>query len=135
MKLKKVSYSELNAKQKEIYNFQKVAWELSDYWYNCIKLADDWNWADFLAYHIDGQETLKIQLKSRITIDKKYIDRDLFMSFPIKNTWYIIEHDVLLKIVEKSTNWLDSTSWLENNSYSSNAPSKLLVDSLKSYII
>ena len=49
MKLKHIGYNELNAKQKEIYNFQKVAAILADYGFNCIKLTDDWQGADFLA--------------------------------------------------------------------------------------
>ena len=58
MKLRRVDYDRLNSKQKEIYNFQKSAAVLADYGFNCIKLADDWRGADFLAYHKDGDETL-----------------------------------------------------------------------------
>ena len=36
-----IKYSDLNSKQKEIYNFQKVAALLADYGFNCIKLAAD----------------------------------------------------------------------------------------------
>jgi hypothetical protein len=54
VKLKKIQYKDLNSKQKEIYNFQKVAAILAAYGFNCIKLADDWQGADFLAYHKDG---------------------------------------------------------------------------------
>jgi len=50
MKLCKINYSDLNSKQQEIYNFQKVASVLADFGFNCIKLADDWHGADFLAY-------------------------------------------------------------------------------------
>jgi hypothetical protein len=63
MKLGKVQYENLNFKQKEIYNLQKVAAILADYGFNCIKLADDWQGADFLAYHKDGDQILKVQLK------------------------------------------------------------------------
>ena len=41
MKLRRVDYESLNAKQKEIFNFQKSAAMLADYGFNCIKLADD----------------------------------------------------------------------------------------------
>ena len=47
MKLSKINYSDLNSRQKEIFNFQKVAGVLADYGFNCIKLADDWQGADF----------------------------------------------------------------------------------------
>ena len=77
MQFRKIKYADLNSKQKEIFNFQKVAGELSDYGYNCIKLADDWQGADFLAYHKDGSNTLKVQLKSRVTISKQYVGKKL----------------------------------------------------------
>lgn len=60
MKLKKIDYCELNPKQKEIYNFQKLAGILADYGFNCIKLSDDWNGADFLAYHKDHLSLIHI---------------------------------------------------------------------------
>ena len=71
MKLRKIKYTDLNSKQKEVFNFQKVAGKLSNYGYNCIKLADDWQGADFLAYHKDGSGTLKVQLKARLALSKK----------------------------------------------------------------
>jgi hypothetical protein len=69
-----IRYASLKARQKELFNFQKIAATLADYGFNCIKLADDWQGADFLAYHINGTTTLKVQLKSRLTIDRKYCD-------------------------------------------------------------
>ena len=42
MGLQRINYSELNARQKEIYNFQKLAAILADYGFNCIKMSDDW---------------------------------------------------------------------------------------------
>lgn len=132
MKLEKISYAALNSRQKEIFNFQKVAGLLADYGYNCIKLADDWQGADFLAYHKDGCNTLKVQLKSRITVSKKYVGKSIFMAFPIKNTWYLIEHDNLVEMVEASTSWLSSKAWQKHDGvYSSDNPNKKLIDSLQ----
>jgi hypothetical protein len=62
MRFKKVRYDSLNARQKKLFNFQKVAAILADYGFNCIKLTDDWQGADFLAYHVDGTTTLRVQL-------------------------------------------------------------------------
>jgi hypothetical protein len=59
-----IRYETLNARQKEIFNFQKLSATLADYGFNCIKLADDWGGADFIAYHVITTTTLKIQLKS-----------------------------------------------------------------------
>lgn len=129
----RIKYSELSAKQKEIYNFQKIAAILADYGYNCIKLDDDWQGADFLAYHKDGENTLKVQLKGRLTVAKKYIGKDLWMAFPIENSWYLIPHSELLNIVESNTNWLNTPSWFEGGAYSAKAPSKKIINILLKY--
>ncbi|MBP3141613.1 hypothetical protein [Aliivibrio fischeri] len=99
MKLTKIKYCELNSRQKEIYNFQKLAAILAEYGFNCIKLADDWQGADFLAYHKDGHNSLRVQLKARLTINKKYLDKELYIAFPIKNKWCLINHDHLVCFV------------------------------------
>lgn len=54
MNLKKIIYTELNSKQKENYNFHKVASALADYGYNSMRLNDDWQGADFIA--VKGDE-------------------------------------------------------------------------------
>ncbi len=82
MKFEKIQYKGLKPKQQEIYNFQKLSGILADYGFNCIKLADDWNGADFLAYHCNGQDSIKVQLKGRISIFKKYIGKDIYIAFP-----------------------------------------------------
>ena len=132
MELLKITYEKLGPKQQEIYNFQKVASCLADYGFNCIKLADDWRGADFLAYHVDGEKTLKVQLKGRITIDKKYIGKELYMAFPVDNEWYLIEHDKLVEHVDRATNWLNTESW-ERGKYSASKPNRALLDLISKY--
>ena len=133
MKLKKVKYSNLNSRQKEIYNFQKIAAYLADYGFNCIKLADDWQGADFLAYHKDGGNTLKVQLKARVFIGKMYLNKSLYMAFPIRGVWYLIEHDKLVALIKKHTTWLTSVSWRERGGYSSANPNPQLVAGLEEF--
>jgi len=124
-------YIKLNAKQKEIFNFQKIAAILADYGYNCIKLADDWQGADFLAYHVNGEITLKVQLKSRLTINKKYCDKDIWIAFPYKQQhWYFIEHDLLVAKVGDKTGWLSTPSWKDRGGYSSISINAALLKSL-----
>ena len=127
VKLERIEYHRLNSKQKEIYNFQKSAALLADFGFNCIKLADDWLGADFLAYHKDGRETLGVQLKARLTIDRKYLGRGLWLVFPANGSWYLIEHDELVRAVGEATPWLTSSSWTEQGSYSSARPSRALL--------
>jgi len=65
LKLTKVDYSKLNARQKENYNFLKVSAVLADYGFMTMRLSDDWQGAAFTAQHIDGGTFLRVQLKSR----------------------------------------------------------------------
>jgi hypothetical protein len=109
--LKRVRHHALKAKQKELFNFQKIAATLADYGFNCIKLADDWQAADFLAYHFNGNVTLKVQLKQRVAKTKKYIGKDIWMACPHKGCWYLIEHDRLFAKVGECTKWLNAPSW------------------------
>ena len=129
-KFERVSYDSLTARQKELFNFQKIASTLADYGFNCIKLADDWQGADFLAYHAKRITTLKVQLKSRITINQKYCGKDIWIAFPHNNNWYLIEHDRLIEKIGEFTDWLQSKSWKDANAYSSVSINPKLLTSL-----
>ena len=135
MNFTRIHYNELNSRQKEIYNFQKVAALLADYGFNCIKLADDWQGADFLAYHKDGNETLRVQLKARLTIDRKYTGKNLYMAFPLSNSWCVVGHDELVKLVGENTNWLNTSSWLDKGQYHSANPNQHLTKILQGYVL
>lgn len=114
----RVKYEDLNSRQKENYNFQKVASELADYGYNCMWLNDDWQGADFIACHIDGGTFLKIQLKGRLTIDKKYNDKEIHIAFNQDGQWYVYPHDQLQKELLARGLMSESKSWSEGGSYS-----------------
>ena len=135
MKLERIDSSTLNGRQKEIYNFQKSAAILADFGFNCIWLTDDRQGADFLAYHKDGAQTLKVQLRGRVTIRKVYIGKDLWMNFPIRETWYLVPHDELVSIAGETTPWLTSMSWRERGGYSSGNPSERTQRRLSPYAI
>jgi hypothetical protein len=130
MELSKIDYKNLNSKQQAVFNFQKVAGSLADYGFNCIKLDDDWQGADFLAYHKDGTNTLKVQLKSRPGIARKYINKNIYIAFPLNGHWYLIEHDAFVEKVREFTNWLNTPSWTNKGSYSSKGLNKALRQSL-----
>ncbi|MFT3757111.1 MAG: hypothetical protein QM769_14450 [Pseudoxanthomonas sp.] len=136
MKFQRIDYRGLNGKQQEIHNFQKVAALLADYGFNCIKLADDWQGADFLAYHHEGRETLKVQLKSRLTIDQKYQGKGLHIAFPLERQWCVVDHDELLRHIERQGDWLETNSWKINRNYhTAKPPLSLRVNFLDQYML
>ncbi len=129
MKLKRIEYSELNSRQKEAYNYQKVSGVLAEYGYITIKLSDDWEGADFIGQHLDGS-FIKVQLKGRLEVNKKYIGKDLLMCFKHKDFWYLGPHDDILNIVSSGIS--GTTSW-DKGKYSWNSPSKLILQNLEKY--
>ena len=135
MRFAKVAYSTLNSRQKEVYNFHKVAAVLAEYGFNCLRLIDDWQGADFLAYHKDGHDTLRVQLKSRLYIAKKYRDKNLYLCFPLAGTWYLVLHDELIEAVGRHTTYLTSASWRKRGSYSSDGPNKELLKWLRNFVL
>jgi hypothetical protein len=100
-KMNKVAYNKLLPKQQENHNYQKLSAVLAEYGYTTYRMHDDYNGADFHAVHIDGK-VLKIQLKGRVTIDKKYLNKGIFIGFSNDRlTWYVYPHDIFFKIVTK----------------------------------
>lgn len=116
----KIDYALLNPRQQENYNFQKLSARLADYGFNCLRLSDDWQGADLIACHIDGSTFIKVQLKGRLTVDKKYIGKDLFIAFFDGDDGFVYPHDTFLddlisrgSLVEDSAIWRDKglRSW------------------------
>ena len=118
--LTKVSYEDLNSKQKENYNYHKVASALAEYGYDSMRLNNDWEGADFIS--VKGDDMIKVQLKGRFTLDKKYEKKELYIAFIEKGIIKIYLHDEALAIA--TSNITDSKSWTENGSYSINQTPK-----------
>lgn len=99
MKFKKIPYNKLNARQQENHNFHKIAATLADYGFNMVRLSDDWQGADAIAIHSDQKTFLKVQIKGRLSFDKKYIGKNIWISFQDQKTkaYYLYKHDILLK--------------------------------------
>ena len=118
MKLNLIAYSDLNARQKENFNFQKISAVLADYGFVTQRLSDDWNGADFIALHADGNTVLRVQLKSRLSFNKKYQGKTLYIAFAEAEEWYLYPHDELLDHVLADTSIAETESWKVRGGYS-----------------
>ena len=109
-----ITYESLNSRQRENFNFMKLSALLADYGFITMRLSDDWNGADFIASHMDGKTFLRVQLKSRWGIFKKYEGKDLWIAFPSDGDWYLVEHD---KMVDWAKNFhiTETPSWQEGS--------------------
>lgn len=132
---KTVLYEELNAKQKENYNFQKVSGVLADFGYTTLRLSDDWQGADFTAQPRDGLTFLKVQLKGRLTFAAKYRNKEIFICFRENKYWYLVDHDALLTIALEMTNIKNTDSWITGEAYSFPTIPKELSDEVSKYRI
>ena len=101
------AYEQLNAKQKEQYNFHFASQKLMENGYDIVWLSNDWLGADFLA--VREEETLKIQLKGRFTVDKKYIGKDLWVAFIEDGKIKLYKHDLAVSML--TDNVKSSVSW------------------------
>ena len=136
MTFDRVPYEKLNPRQKENYNFAKVSARLADYGFNCLRLSDDWQGADFIACQIDNETFLKVQLKGRLTLDRKYIGKDIHIAFLLGDECFLYPHDELLKhITDQRTVGLHNRSWLENGLFSWRVPPGWALEWLADYKI
>lgn len=134
MKFTRIKYAALTAKQQEIYNFQKVAGLLADYGFKVIKLSDDWNGADFIAQHFNTDQFLKVQLKGRLSFDKKYCDKSIWICFRDEDAIYLYPHDEVMNLLLKTPTFMFSTeSWVVNGGYNRGKLSKKLRQILEPY--
>lgn len=107
-----IEYSHLNSRQKENYNFQKLSSRLADYGFNCLRLSDDWQGADLIACHVDGGTFLKVQLKGRLSVAKKYIGKDLSIAFFDEEDCFVYPHDAFLEtLISRGSMSEDSALW------------------------
>lgn len=125
-----IPYEDMSPKGQEIHNIQKLSSLLANYGIECLRITNDEDGADVMAYYNPASDkkkngkplTLMIQVKGRYSAAKKYTGKDLYIAFPCEEGWYLIPHDKILdEMFKKGT--LDTTSWKEG-SYSIKSLSK-----------
>ena len=81
---------------------------------------------DFILYREGDGELRKVQLKSRWTIDRKYVGRDIWIAFPIDTDWYLMRHDEMVASAE-ADGTTQTASWKDAGSYSRPRASAALI--------
>ena len=127
---KKITYSELNAKSQEMYNFQKASAVLADYGFTTMWLNNDWEGADFIAVHADGMTSIKVQLKGRLSFARKYKGKDIYICFIDSGNTYLYPHDHVLSIVESR---ISDKTWESKGTWSASKLSQYFFELLQEY--
>lgn len=129
LSLERIVYADLNARQKESYNFHKVAALLADYGYTSLKLDDDWNGADFVAVHCKGG-AIFVQLKARFFISQNYLGKGLYIAAPIAGRWYLYDHDEVVALCDRHGIYTNTASWLQGGRVHSTNPNAAVMDAI-----
>jgi len=87
---------------------------------------------DFILYREEDGTTRKVQLKGRWMIDKKYVDRDIWMAFPNGEDWYLVPHADLVQQGD-AQGFTRTVSWVERGAYSCPSLSKALLAACEPY--
>jgi len=87
---------------------------------------------DFILYRESDGLVRKVQLKGRWTIDRKYLDRDIWVAFPIAGDWYLMPHDVMVALAE-ADGVTKTASWMDGGAYSKPRPSKATIAACAPY--
>ena len=122
---KKIKFHRLGTKAKEAYNYAKTAAILAEYGYECCWLTNDTNGADFLANH--DKQTLRVQLKSCVSFDPKYWNKDILIAFLDEGGLWLYYHDKLLPEMPQST----QDAIYKNGAYSYNPLGETMRQRLK----
>ena len=93
-----------DSRSKEAFNLAQLGAVLARKQEYLLRLPFDSNGADVLAYNPATLKTRPIQIKARLTISKKYVDRNLLIAFPnwsseSRQDWYLLPHDELVRIL------------------------------------
>jgi len=131
-----VSYAMLNSRQKENFNFHQVSAKLAKYGFNSMRVTDDWQGADFIACHVDGETFLKVQLKGRLVIDRKYQGKSIHIAFLLGEEAFLYDHDRLIEYMEvNELIGADSVTWHEKGGRSWPSPPAWAMNFLEDYRI
>lgn len=73
---------------------------------------------DLVAYRPSDREYRLVQLKTRWTIDRKYLDRDIWIAFPGEQPteWFMAPHDALVRLGEQR-GYCATSSWQDKGQY------------------
>lgn len=89
---------------------------------------------DFILYRESDGDLRKVQLKGRWYIDRKYIDRDIWIAFHEQGRWYVAPHDYLVELAGEM-GFTKTSSWMTGGAYSCPSLSKIMRERLAAYLL
>lgn len=73
---------------------------------------------DFIIHRECDDDLKLVQQKSRWTIDRKYLGRNIWGAFLSREEWYLAPHDEMVALERAKGTTLETASWRDNGNYS-----------------
>ena len=109
-----VAYEELSGKEQESFNsaILKSVMAKGGYLEAFTVNGDKWG-ADLLFYRSSDGNVMKVQLKGRPFLSKKYCNKDIYIAFPDKDRcrWFVYSHDDVMNAVLSTGRLVGTKSW------------------------
>ena len=123
-----VPYEDLDLSQRKNFNYRKITRILSKHGFRCFREPNSTRGVDFVAVR-DSGETLRVNLKARWMIDKRYLESGLHIVFPSVDGdhggCYMLPHDELVDLIGEHCEYLNSPSWRVRGRYSGSTTLKM----------
>ncbi len=71
---------------------------------------------DLILYREADSDTRLVQLKSRWSIDKKYLGRNIWIAFPLADEWILAQHDEMVDVAS-ARGYTETASWAVKGIY------------------
>lgn len=89
---------------------------------------------DFIAHRESDDNVMLIQQKSRWTIARKYVGRNIWIAFRDDGEWFLAPHDELVSLAE-AAGYTATLSWTERGIYHRAAMTRDLREQCEKYRI
>lgn len=123
----------LSGKAIELMNTHELTAELmARGWSVYLPVYDDG--IDLLATKNDVSNIIRIQLKSRWTISKRYVGRPIEIAFKDRGLWYLVRHEDMVSAGE-AEGYCQQNSWTKDGGWSVKNMSQSLTDRMTPFTL
>jgi hypothetical protein len=117
MRFERIDLGQLSVSEIRKYNYNKVTAALADYGF-ATELAPEGQvlW-DFVATQLSSGKQIKVLIRPQMTLEKKFLGKDIYICFLEGSNWYIYPHDQHYEHVRITSNLMDTTSWKKEGTF------------------
>lgn len=117
MRFERIDLSQMSPSEVRKYNYNKVTAALSDYGFSTELLPEGQFVWDFVATQEHTGKKIKVLIRPQMTLEKKFLGKDIYICFLEGSNWYIYPHDQHYEHVRITSNLMDTSSWKKEGTF------------------